>query len=165
MIGMRAAGEGNAMDALMDGMVNRESLLGAAREAAMHAYAPYSHFRVGAAVVVRTRQGSRVVTGVNVENASYGLSLCAERSALAAAVQVAAGERPTITQVAVACVDAPPDAPDGARMPCGACRQWLAELASDATYYVDGVTRDLTLDDLLPDAFRLDRSHEAQPRG
>ena len=68
-----------------------------------------------------------------------------------------AGERPTITQVAVACVDAPSTAPDAARMPCGACRQWLAELAPDATYYVDGVARDLTLSDLLPDAFRLER--------
>jgi cytidine deaminase len=147
----------------MDSKVNRERLLSAAREAAEHAYAPYSGFRVGAAVVVRTPRGSRVVTGANVENASYGLSLCAERSALAAAVQLAEGERPTITQVAVACVDAPPDAPDGARMPCGACRQWLAELAPDATYYVDGVARDLTLTDLLPDAFRVDRSREGPP--
>ncbi len=138
--------------------MDRETLLAAARTAAGHAYAPYSHFRVGAAVVVQTEEGPRIVTGANVENASYGLTLCAERAALAAAFQlVAAGERPTITHVAVACVDALPAAPDAARMPCGACRQWLAELAPDATYYVDGVARDLRLDDLLPDAFRLER--------
>lgn len=138
--------------------MDRETLLATAHEAASHAYAPYSHFRVGAAVVVQTLEGPRIVTGANVENASYGLTLCAERAALAAAFQlIAAGERPSITQVAVACVDAPPAAPDAARMPCGACRQWLAELAPDATYYVDGVARDLRLDDLLPDAFRLER--------
>lgn len=137
---------------------NREQLLVAAREAATHAYAPYSRFRVGAAVAIQTPEGLRVVTGANVENASYGLTLCAERTALAAALQlVASGERLAITHVAVACVDAPPDAPDAARMPCGACRQWLAELAPAAIYYVDGVPRDLTLADLLPDAFRLER--------
>jgi cytidine deaminase len=137
--------------------MDRETLLAAARAAAGHAYAPYSHFRVGAAVVVQTAEGSHVVTGANVENASYGLTLCAERAALAAALQhTPAGERPVVSQVAVACVDAPPAAPEAARMPCGACRQWLAELAPAATYYVDGVARDLTLDDLLPDAFRLD---------
>ena len=137
--------------------MDREMLLAAAREAALHAYAPYSRFRVGAAVVVQTPEGQQVVTGANVENASYGLTLCAERSALAAAFQRGtAGERPIITQVAVACVDAPPSAPDATRMPCGACRQWLAELAPAATYFVDGVARDLTLGDLLPDAFRLE---------
>jgi cytidine deaminase len=140
------------------GSMDRETLLAAAREAAGHAYAPYSNFRVGAAVVVQTPEGPRIVAGANVENASYGLTLCAERAALAAASQfAAAGERPVVTQVAVACVDAPPTAADAARMPCGACRQWLAELAPDATYYVDGVSRDLRLDDLLPHAFRLDR--------
>jgi cytidine deaminase len=138
--------------------MDRETLLAAARVAAGHAYAPYSHFRVGAAVVVQTPEGPHIVTGANVENASYGLTLCAERAALAAALQLAAaGERPVVTQVAVACVDATPTAPDAARMPCGACRQWLAELAPDATYFVDGVARDLTLDDLLPDAFQLER--------
>ncbi len=137
---------------------NREQLLAAAREAALHAYAPYSRFRVGAAVVIQTPEGPRVVTGANVENASYGLALCAERAALAAALQLASpGERPAITQVAVACVDTAQAAGAAGRMPCGACRQWLAELAPDAIYFVDGVARDLRLDDLLPDAFRLER--------
>ena len=141
--------------------MTREELLAAAREAARHAYAPYSHFRVGAAALVETAEGPRVVTGANVENASYGLTLCAERSALAAARMLAepaesGGWAPKVTQVAVACIDVGEDAPDSARTPCGACRQWLAELAPDAVYYVDGIARDLRLDDLLPLAFRLE---------
>lgn len=145
----------------------RETLLAAAREAALHAYAPYSGFRVGAAVAVETPQGRRVVTGANVENASYGLTLCAERAALAAARLLAeASERGEagrhaprplrITHVAIACRDVNPAAPAAQRSPCGACRQWLAELAPDAVYYVDGIPADLRLADLLPYAFRLD---------
>jgi cytidine deaminase len=147
-------------------MLGRESLLAAARAAAARAYAPYSHFRVGAAVQVETPKGTLLVTGANVENASYGLTLCAERSALAAACTLdmtafttgeGGGERqPRVLAVAVACVDVPPDAPASARSPCGACRQWLAELAPDAVYYVDGIPGELRLPDLLPNAFRLD---------
>ncbi|HLJ81801.1 MAG TPA: hypothetical protein VKT52_09970, partial [Ktedonobacterales bacterium] len=105
-----------------------------------------------------------------VENASYGLTLCAERSALSAACMLdgtalTAGEgegedsrprKPRVLAVAVACVDVPPDAPASERSPCGACRQWLAELAPDAVYYVDGIPGELRLPDLLPHAFRLD---------
>ena len=138
--------------------MKRKALLQAAREAAEHAYAPYSRFRVGAAAVMETPEGELVATGANVENASYGLTICAERVALSSLFQsVPPGEKPRITQVAIACIDAPADAPDEARVPCGACRQWLAELAPEATYYVDGIARDLTLPDLLPLAFRLDR--------
>ncbi len=144
----------------------RERLLAAARAAALHAYAPYSGFRVGAAVVVETPEGPEIVTGANVENASYGLTLCAERAALAAVcqrVQQAADDPravrpPRVSAVAVACIDARADAAPRERMPCGACRQWLAELAPDAVYYVDGVERDLRLDDILPMAFRLEAS-------
>jgi cytidine deaminase len=145
--------------------MDRESLIAAARKAALHAYAPYSHFRVGAAVVVETRKGPRLVTGANVENGSLGLTLCAERSALARAcmlegkrgydLQQAHLYRPTITALAVACIDVSEDEPDSKRTPCGACRQWLAELAPDAVFYVDGIDRDLRLSDLLPLAFRL----------
>ena len=132
--------------------VEREELLAAARAAARHAWAPYSHFRVGAAVAVDTAEGRRIVTGANVENASYGLTLCAERAALAAACQLgAAGERPQITAIAVVGLDAQP----GECMPCGACRQWFAELAPDADYYVEGVEETLHLDDLLPRRFTL----------
>lgn len=149
-------------------------MLARARTAARRAYVPYSRFRVGAVVVARDAAGERVFTGANIENASYGLTLCAERAALTAATLAGprggrrAGEssaataepdehqRPRITQVAVACIDAGHDAPASLRTPCGACRQWLAELAPDAEYYVDGVPGTLRLDDLLPLAFRLD---------
>ncbi len=148
--------------------MTRDELLAEAREAARHAYAPYSHFRVGAALLVDTPAGPRTVTGVNVENASYGLTLCAERAALAAALLVGGSsnpEPPRVRQVAIACIDTAPDAPDSRRTPCGACRQWLAELAPDAVYYVDGVADDLHLDDLLPRAFRLDTQPSAsEPR-
>ena len=143
--------------------MDREELLARARAAALRAYAPYSRFRVGAAVVVATSDGSRVVAGANVENASYGLTLCAERAALAAAFQLDAPTednesvppRPRVTHVAVACIDVAPDAPLSQRTPCGACRQWLAELAPDAVYYVDGIPDALRLPDLLPYAFSL----------
>jgi len=146
--------------------MDRDELLARAKAAALRAYAPYSRFRVGAAVVIETSDGPRVVTGANVENASYGLTLCAERAALAAACALASADRPasshdrlatapTITQVAIACIDAPDDAPPNERMPCGACRQWFAELAPQATFFVDGVAADLTLADLLPQPFQL----------
>jgi cytidine deaminase len=145
---------------------SRERLIAAARVAARQAYAPYSHFRVGAVVVVETLDGTRLVAGANIENASYGLALCAERAALAAACALDAAVRtddeharrmtaPRIVFVAVSCLDAPPGSPPEARMPCGACRQWLAELAPDATYFVDGVDGALRLPDLLPHPFRL----------
>jgi cytidine deaminase len=145
-------------------MMTRDALLKRARAAALHAYAPYSGFRVGAAVVVSGHGRSRVVTGANVENASFGLTLCAERAALAAALTSANGsmrsaavpwERPQITQIAVACIDAQQGTPTAQCTPCGACRQWLAELAPDATYYLDGLPGAYHLDDLLPLAFRL----------
>ena len=150
---------------------DREQLLAMAREAAKQAYAPHSTFRVGAAVVVLTTHGPRIVTGANVENASYGLALCAERAALAAACALPGAIRPAdrsarlktapeITHVALACIDAPADASLASRMPCGACRQWFAELAPHATYYVDGHPRNLTLADLLPDAFQLEPNAE-----
>jgi len=132
----------------------RAELLAAARVAATHAWAPYSHFRVGAAVAFNTAEGRRVVTGANVENASYGLTLCAERAALAAACQfAAAGERPQVAAIAVFGLDAQ----SGECMPCGACRQWFAELAPDADYYVEGVEETLHLDDLLPRRFTLNQ--------
>jgi cytidine deaminase len=138
--------------------MKRKALLAAARAAAEHAYTPYARFRVGAAVVMETPEGEQMATGANVENASYGLTICAERVALASLFQlIPPGEKPRITQVAIACIDAPEDALDEARVPCGACRQWLAELAPEAAYYVDGIARDLTLPDLLPLAFRLER--------
>jgi cytidine deaminase len=129
-------------------MNDREYLLQQAHEAARHAYCPYSHFRVGAAL----KAGDRIFTGVNIEISSYGLTLCAERSALAAAVSAGAGP---ITQIAVACIDARPEAGAQERVPCGACRQWIADLAPDAIIFIDGVERDFKIEDLLPLAFGL----------
>ncbi|HLH62270.1 MAG TPA: cytidine deaminase [Ktedonobacteraceae bacterium] len=129
-------------------MVPREELLALAREIALRAYCPYSHFRVGAAVVA----GGKIYVGVNVEISSYGLTLCAERAALAAAIT---GGAAPITQVAVACIDAPGNAPLNERTPCGACRQWLADLAPNAAIYIDGSAQDFTSRDLMPYAFGL----------
>lgn len=124
-------------------------LLQFAREASGRAYCPYSRFHVGAAI----RAGGQVFTGANVENASYGLTICAER--VAAFRAVTAGLH-RFEAIAVACVDASEDAPEHLRMPCGACRQVLAEFAGPETpVIVDGVGV-LTLDDLLPRAFRLE---------
>ncbi|MEO7003450.1 MAG: cytidine deaminase, partial [Ktedonobacterales bacterium] len=139
-------------------MIDHAALLARAREAAQRAYAPYSRFRVGAAVIVETADGPQVVTGANVENASYGLSFCAERAALAAACQIASHDLttpPTITHIAIACRVEAPDAPLNERMPCGACRQWIAELAPNAVILVDGAEHPFTVADLLPTPFRL----------
>jgi cytidine deaminase len=125
-----------------------QALLEQARGAALAAHAPYSRFRVGAAVVA----DGRVFLGCNVENASYGLSMCAERVALFKAVSE--GHR-SVSQVALSCIDADPSLGAAGRMPCGACRQVLAELAAPATpVWVDGVG-EFSLAQLLPEAFRL----------
>lgn len=129
-------------------MFSRDELLRQARQAALRAHCPYSHFRVGAALVA----GNRLFVGVNIEISSYGLTLCAERSALAAAISAGAGP---IAQVAVACIDAPAEALLNERTPCGACRQWLADLAPHATIYIDGAAGEFTVAELLPHAFGL----------
>jgi cytidine deaminase len=135
--------------ALLDPMeVEGRMLIEHARKAALKAHAPYSRFRVGAAVVA----GGEVFLGCNVENASFGLTMCAER---VAAFKVVSEAKLPITAVAVACIDADPDAPVASRMPCGACRQVLAELATkDANVWVDGAGK-FELSALLPDAFVL----------
>jgi cytidine deaminase len=112
-----------------------------AAEAREHAHAPYSGFRVGAAL--KTSAGE-IVTGCNVENASYGLSLCAERVAVVKAVSEGLGSFTAIVIVA----DAPRPTP-----PCGACRQILWELCGDIwVRMVDlgGRSRTLRLGELLP---------------
>jgi len=122
-----------------------QRLIAAAASARHNAYAPHSKFRVGAAVLAAS---GKIYTGANVENASYGLTICAERVAVGNAV--AAGER---RFVAVAIVSA------GAAMPCGACRQVLAEFGDCAVICADA--RDTrrakmeTLSELLPEMFRL----------
>jgi cytidine deaminase len=120
-----------------------DSLISAARAAQSHAYAPYSKFRVGAAL--ESSEGD-VYVGCNVENASYGLTICAERAAVFAAVT--AGVTRFRRAVVVTDVD-PPAAP------CGACRQVLAEFGLDLP--IDGVGPASSvrwrLADLLPVAF------------
>jgi cytidine deaminase len=135
-------GRGKTMTAPLD------ELLEAARSASRSAYCPYSRFHVGAAV----RADGRIFTGANVENASYGLTICAERTAAFAAIL--AGAR-RIEGVAVACVDAPEGSDPNALMPCGACRQVLAEFAGPETPVVVDRAGTFTLAALLPLAFRL----------
>lgn len=127
-----------------------ENLLQAARQAAERAYAPYSRFPVGAALL--TEQG-QIVCGVNVENVSYGLTICAERCAVFTAI--AAGQT-KFTAIAVwaSC------RAHGAITPCGACRQVLAEfMLPDASVVMrdeqTGLVKMLTLRALLPEAFGL----------
>jgi cytidine deaminase len=125
-----------------------DRLIALAREAASRAYVPYSKFRVGAAV----EAAGQTFVGCNVENASYGLTVCAERVALFTAV--AAGHQ-RIERLAVTCVDASPDLGESGRMPCGACRQVMAELMGlDGEVLVDGA-RTFRVADLLPGAFTL----------
>ena len=131
--------------------MDRETLLMQARAVALHAHCPYSHFRVGAVVVA----GGHVYTGVNIEISSYGLTLCAERSALAAVISSGTSDAGEITHIAVACIDAPADTPPGGRTPCGACRQWIADLAPHAVIYIDGIAQEFHAGDLLPLAFGL----------
>jgi cytidine deaminase len=147
-----AAGTRTALDdpepPIVDATRTR-ALISAARRVRANALAPYSNFSVGAAVL---DQEGNIHVGCNVENASYGLTICAERNAVAAAV--AAGAR-RILAVAVVTAAKP------AASPCGACRQVLAEVADDDAVVLlapargqGGVER-LRLGDLLPRAFRL----------
>ena len=121
-----------------------EELVAAALDARRLAYAPYSKFTVGAAV--RARDG-RVFVGANVENASYGLAICAERAAVVAAVLAGARE---LIGAAVATTTSPPASP------CGMCRQTLIEFASDMPVVLvsDGERIVTRLAELLPGAFR-----------
>jgi cytidine deaminase len=129
------------------------ALIAAAREARKRAYAPYSSYFVGAAIATRS---GRIFTGCNVENATFGATICAERGAVAQ--MIAAGDREPI---ACAVVTGGPRAGS----PCGICRQVLWEFARDmpiALVTVSGKRRDTTLARLLPDGFRLER--DKRPR-
>jgi cytidine deaminase len=123
-----------------------DDLLGQARQAARHSYSPYSGFRVGAALKLTNGE---VVTGTNVENVSYGLTICAERAALVRAVSQFGPQ----IQIAAAAVANLNDAPSP---PCGACRQVLAEfIVPDGPVIfpaADGV-RTMPFRELLPRAF------------
>ena len=133
--------------------IEAQSLIQAAREARERAYAPYSGFKVGAAAL--TKDG-RVFGGCNVENASYGLCNCAERTALFAAI--AAGCRPgDFTHLAVV-ADTP-----GPVSPCGACRQVMLEMGGPSLIVLQANLRgnmaETTVAQLLPGGFTLDAPH------
>lgn len=140
---------------------DRDALMSLAREAAGSAYAPYSQFHVGAALLMG--DGS-VVTGANVENASYGLSLCAETVAVAHILSqpgTPCAQDVASTLVAVAVTGGAPGAPgQGASVtPCGRCRQMLNEVAqlgeTDPLVWCDGgeAIVEMRLSQLLPHAF------------
>jgi cytidine deaminase len=125
-----------------------------ANEAAHNSYSPYSHFRVGAAILLHAdqKQDGAIVAGANVENASYRLTCCAEQAAIASAVTLY-GPEIRIRAIAIVNLNG------GACMPCGACRQTILEFATPETavFYpsATGETVSTTLAALLPDAFRL----------
>ena len=128
----------------MSAAVDWDDLRQAALDARAHAHAPYSGFRVGAALLA---EDGRVFVGVNVENASYGLTQCAERAAITAAV--AAGARRFIGIAIVTGAKQPTP-------PCGACRQVLQEFPPAfqvRSYTTDGAVHCDTTDALLPGAF------------
>ncbi|HEX2602292.1 MAG TPA: cytidine deaminase [Gemmatimonadaceae bacterium] len=129
--------------------INEASLREAALRALDNAYAPYSSFRVGAAL--RTR-GGEVVIGCNMENSAYGLSICAETLAMASAVSQGLTD---FEEIAIATEDSEPTPP------CGACRQVLNEFAPSikvSSYTRDGKEAVWTLEELLPHAFALNPS-------
>lgn len=119
------------------------ALLAFAREAQEKSYSPYSSFRVGAAVYA----DGEIFQGVNIENAAYGSTQCAERTALGTAVS--AGYREISAIAIVGDSEAP-------TVPCGACRQFLAEFNPEMRVIMGGATDEvmvMTLDELLPEAF------------
>ena len=123
-------------------------LLEHARRAAEHSYSPYSHFRVGAALKL---SNGEIVTGANVENVSFGLTVCAERSALVCAVSKF-GPAIRIEAIAVANLN------DTASPPCGACRQMLAEFVNPETpvaFPTTQGTRTMPFHEVLPLAFEM----------
>ena len=123
--------------------MENEDLMKLAQDAAQNAYAPYSRFFVGAALLSKS---SRIYTGCNVENASFGATICAERTAVVKAIS--AGER-EFEKIAVYSKNA-------GSVPCGICRQFLAEFSPEmSVVYKDkeGNLKEKKLEELLPDAF------------
>ena len=122
---------------------DRQSLINVANEARKKAYAPYSKYKVGAAL--RTKSG-RIYTGVNVENAAYPQTMCAERVAVFKAVTEGESEFEAISVVT-----------DNGGSPCGGCRQVLAEFGQDTIVLIANgegkLLKELTVKELLPEAF------------
>lgn len=125
----------------------RAKLMQSAKKAMKHAHAPYSNFRVGAAILL---SNGKIFSGCNVENASYGMTNCAERTAIFSAV---AQLGPTIKIRAVSVVNE-----QGVPCsPCGACRQVIYEFGPEATIFFQGADgpKEAHITELLPDGFRL----------
>ena len=125
----------------------RATLLQTARTAMKKAYAPYSNFRVGAAILTKT---GKIFSGCNVENASYGMTNCAERTAIFSAV-AELGPGLEVTAVGVVNDHGVPCSP------CGACRQVIYEFGPDAIVFFQGADGDKQahITELLPEGFRL----------
>ncbi len=125
-------------------------LLQSARDILRHAHAPYSGFKVGAAIL--THEG-KIFTGCNVENASYGLTICAERSAIFTAVANSEGGKLALRAVAVVNEKEVPCPP------CGACRQVISEFGMDTIvlFKSEAGYQELTISDLLPSSFQFTR--------
>jgi cytidine deaminase len=120
----------------------KQALIAAACEARQYAYVPYSQYAVGAALLLAD---GRIITGVNVENASYGLTICAERTAV---FKMVSEGIQSFQAVAIST--------ENAGSPCGACRQVMTEFAGDVPVYLvdgEGNGRETTLYTLLPDHF------------
>lgn len=133
--------------------MNDQELMERAREASLNSYAPYSHFQVGAALL--TTEGT-VYTGCNVENSSYGLSVCAERVAISKAVSEGR-KRGDFVKIAVAGKSHTGDWQFCS--PCGACRQVIYEFVEDGKFQIvhmdkKRVIKSVSIDKLLPDGFR-----------
>jgi cytidine deaminase len=126
---------------------DRERLIEAAQAAAKNAYAPYSHFKVGAALLTAKRE---IFAGCNVENASYGMTNCAERTAIFSAI---AHSGPKLEIRAVAVINAN-DVPCA---PCGACRQVIYEFGPESIIYFPTAQgwKEAHITELLPEGFRL----------
>ena len=126
----------------------REKLIEIAKQALDSAYAPYSQFKVGAAVLIST---GKIFSGCNVENASYGLSMCAERNAIANAIIGDGKDTIVVKAIAVA------NSQNVSCSPCGACRQVIWEFGQDALVIFQGNQgwQTSTIKDLLPEGFTL----------
>jgi cytidine deaminase len=124
----------------------KEQLIQAAKEGRQHAYAPFSHFQVGAAVLTENQQ---IFSGCNIENASFGLTNCAERTAIFKAISE--GHKKIIAMAIIADTKGPVS-------PCGACRQVMSEFCDQDTIIyltnLHGNTEEWTMAQLLPGAFQ-----------
>ena len=134
--------------------MNRDELLAAAEKAAEHSYSPYSRFRVGAALLC---QDGTVVTGANIENRSFGLTICAERSAIVKAHSLG---KTGYAALAISCPDA-----DYPVSPCGACRQVISEfVGADFPVYFCGADRNRAVSTTMGELMPFDALQELKDR-